>query len=214
MTRSGTSSAADFLPEHRSLDALREAADVCQGCALYQDATQTVFGEGSADAKVVFIGEQPGDEEDRAGRPFVGPAGRLLDRAMVDAGIDRRAAYITNAVKHFKWEPRGKRRIHKKPQDREIKACKPWLAAEIELIRPQVVVCLGVTAATAAFGKAVRLKDHRGRFVATPLCDWTFVTTHPSALLRLQEADLREAEYQRLVEDLQQVQTQLHEDAR
>src|SRR5918992_6236653 len=163
-----TTSAADFLPEHRSLNSLREAASTCQGCALYQDATQTVFGEGRSNAKVVFIGEQPGDEEDRSGRPFVGPAGRLLNRALVEAGIDRTAVYITNAVKHFKWEPRGRRRIHKKPQDREIKACKPWLVNEIELIRPQVVVCLGVTAATAAFGKAVRLKDYRGHFFQSP----------------------------------------------
>ncbi len=204
-----TTSAADFLPAHRSLSALREAASACRGCALYQDATQTVFGEGRRDARAVFIGEQPGDEEDLAGRPFVGPAGRLLDRAMAEAGIDRKAAYITNAVKHFKWEPRGKRRIHKKPQDREIKACKPWLVNEIELIRPQVVVCLGVTAATAAFGKAVRLKDYRGHFVQTPLSDATFVTTHPSALLRLPDEELRQLEYRRFVEDLRLVQSRL-----
>jgi uracil-DNA glycosylase family protein len=206
-----TTSAADFLPEHRSLNSLREAASTCQGCALYQDATQTVFGEGRQDANVVFIGEQPGDEEDRAGRPFVGPAGRLLDRAMVAAGIDRQAAYITNAVKHFKWETRGKRRIHKKPQDREIKACKPWLVNEIELIRPQVVVCLGVTAATAAFGKAVRLKDYRGHFFQSPLSDATFVTTHPSALLRVQEEETRQLEYRRFVDELRLVQSRLHQ---
>jgi uracil-DNA glycosylase family protein len=202
-------SAANFLPEQRSLTSLREAASACQGCALYQNATQTVFGEGRREAKVVFIGEQPGDEEDRAGRPFVGPAGRLLDRAMIDAGIDRKAAYITNAVKHFKWEPRGKRRIHKKPQDREIRACKPWLVTEIEVIRPQVVVCLGVTAATAAFGKAVRLKDYRGSFSKTPLSDATFVTTHPSALLRVQEEETSQIEYRRFVEDLRLVQSRL-----
>jgi uracil-DNA glycosylase len=206
---STSTSAAEFLPEHRTLGALREAAATCRGCALYQDATQTVFGDGSSDAKVVFVGEQPGDEEDRAGRPFVGPAGRLLDRALVEAGIDRKAAYITNAVKHFKWEPRGKRRIHKKPQDREIKACKPWLIHEIEAIHPQVVVCLGVTAATAAFGKAVRLKDYRGGFFRTPLATETFVTTHPSALLRAPDEDTRQREYRRFVEELRLVQARL-----
>jgi DNA polymerase len=202
-------SAATFLPEDKSLDALREAAAACEGCALYQDATQTVFGEGRSNAKVVFIGEQPGDEEDRSGRPFVGPAGRLLNRGLVEAGIDRTAVYITNAVKHFKWEPRGRRRIHKKPQDREIKACKPWLVSEIEALRPQVVVCLGVTAATAVFGKPVRLKDTRAQFFQTPLSEATFVTTHPSALLRVQEEDTRELEYQRFVGELKLVQSRL-----
>jgi uracil-DNA glycosylase len=206
-------SAADFLPAQVSFSALREAAGSCRGCALYQDATQTVFGEGELHAKVIFIGEQPGDEEDRRGRPFVGPAGRLFDQAMIEAGIDREAAYITNAVKHFKWEPRGRRRIHKKPQDREVRACKPWLTAEIDLIQPQVLVCLGVTAATAVFGKAVRLKDYRGSFLQTPLCDMTFVTTHPSALLRIQEEDLRQTEYRRFVDELRLVQSRLHEDA-
>lgn len=208
-----TTSAADFLPEDRSLDALREAAAACEGCSLYKDATQTVFGEGKSIARVVLIGEQPGDEEDRKGRPFVGPAGRLLDRALIDAGIDREAAYITNAVKHFKWEPRGKRRIHKKPQDREIKACKPWLINEIELIRPQVVVCLGVTAATAAFGKVVRLKDYRGSFSQSLLSGMTFVTIHPSALLRIQEGETQQLEYGRLVDDLRLVQSHLRESA-
>jgi uracil-DNA glycosylase len=206
-------SAADFLPARVSLSALREAARSCRGCALYKDATQTVFGEGELQAKVFFIGEQPGDEEDRRGRPFVGPAGRLFDQAMIEAGIDREAAYITNAVKHFKWEPRGRRRIHKKPQDREVRACKPWLTAEIDLIQPQVLVCLGVTAATAVFGKALRLKDYRGSFSQTPLCDMTFVTTHPSALLRIQEEDLRQTEYRRFVDELRLVQSRLHEEA-
>jgi DNA polymerase len=204
-------SAVDFLPERRTLDTLREAATTCRGCELYRDATQTVFGEGREDAKLVFIGEQPGDEEDKAGRPFVGPAGRLLDQALIDAGVDREAVYITNAVKHFKWEPRGKRRIHKKPQDREIKACKPWLVNEIELLHPQAVVCLGVTAATAVFGKAVRLKDYRGHFFRTPLSESTFVTTHPSALLRLPDEELRQLEYRRFVDELRQVQALLQE---
>jgi DNA polymerase len=207
-----TTSAIDFLPERLTLNTLREAASGCRGCALYQDATQTVFGEGRQDAKIVFIGEQPGDEEDRSGRPFVGPAGRLLDRALVDAGIDRKTAYVTNAVKHFKWEPRGKRRIHKKPQDREIKACKPWLISEIEVLHPRAVVCLGVTAATAAFGKTVRLKDYRGHFFQTPLSEATFVTTHPSALLRLPDERTRQLEYGRFVDDLRQVKSQLQEE--
>jgi uracil-DNA glycosylase family protein len=206
-----TTSAAGFLPEDRSLDALREAAATCEGCALYKDATQTVFGEGQPTAKVVLIGEQPGDEEDKTGHPFVGPAGRLLDRALIDAGIDREAAYITNAVKHFKWESRGRRRIHKKPQDREIKACKPWLVNEIASICPQVVVCLGVTAATAAFGKAVRLKDYRGTFSQSSLSDMTFVTTHPSALLRIPEEEIQQLEYRRFVDELRLVQSHLHE---
>jgi uracil-DNA glycosylase family protein len=206
-------SAADFLPEDRSLHALREAAAACEGCELYKDATQTVFGEGKPTARVVLIGEQPGDEEDKVGRPFVGPAGRMLDRALIDAGIDREAAYITNAVKHFKWEPRGRRRIHKKPQDREVKACKPWLINEITSIRPQVVVCLGVTAAVAAFGKAVRLKDYRGHFSHTPLSDMTFVTTHPSALLRIQEEETRQLEYRRLVDEFRIVQSHLHDNS-
>ena len=154
---------------------------------------------------MIFVGEQPGDAEDLAGQPFVGPAGRLLDRAMAEAGIPRQQAYVTNAVKHFKWEPRGKRRIHQKPSEAEIEACNPWLLAEAAVVRPEGVVCMGVTAARAAFGRAVRLRDQRGSFTATRLCRATFVTIHPSALLRLRGDDERHAEYARFVADLAQV---------
>lgn len=195
-------SAADFLPSQIDLPHLREAAQGCRGCALYRNATQAVFGEGPATARAVLVGEQPGDQEDGTGRPFVGPAGQLLDRALRDAGLDRRALYLTNAVKHFKWEPRGQRRLHRKPAAHEIRACRPWLEAELALLRPRVLVCLGVTAATAVFGRPVRLKDVRGLFSASPLAAATFVTTHPSALLRLRDRQGWEFEYQRLVRDL------------
>lgn len=198
-------SAADFLPSHLSLPALRKAAAACTGCALFRNATQTVFGEGPRNAHVLLIGEQPGDKEDLEGKPFVGPAGKLLTRAVEAAGIDRQDVYITNAVKHFKWEPRGKRRIHKKPQQAEIQACAPWLQAEVRVIRPAVVVCMGVTAASAAFGRAVRLGDHRGRFSETPLAPSTFVTAHPSAILRLTDKAQHRREFQRLVNDLTRV---------
>lgn len=204
-----TGSAADFLPSQLDLSHLREAADSCRGCALYRNATQTVFGEGPATAQVVLVGEQPGDQEDMAGRPFVGPAGQLLDRALEDAGLDRRELYLTNAVKHFKWEPRGRRRLHRKPSPHEIRACNPWLAAELSVLRPEVLVCLGVTAATAVFGRSVRLKDVRGRFSASPLAAETFVTTHPSALLRLRDKQDWGLEYERLVRDFQLVRERL-----
>lgn len=202
-------SAAEFLPAERSLDALRRAAAACRGCPLYARATQTVFGEGPPHAPLVLVGEQPGDEEDRGGRPFVGPAGRLLARALGEAGIEREAAYVTNAVKHFKWEPRGTRRLHKKPAEREIAACNPWLSEEIKLVQPRILVCLGLTAARAAFGYTVRLKDVRARFTATPLCPQTFVTTHPSALLRARGADARAAAYAAFVRDLAAVAARL-----
>ena len=206
-------SAADFLPQRLNLAALRRAAADCRGCDLYRSATQTVFGEGPRGAAVVLIGEEPGDREDVEGRPFVGPAGRLLSTALHDAAIERKQVYITNAVKHFKWEPRGKRRIHKKPQDREIDACRPWLEAELQVIQPRVVVCMGVSAMRAVFGRAVRLKDHRGTFSATPLSSCTFVTVHPSSILRLRGAHRHggdyELEYRRFVADLQAVRARL-----
>lgn len=182
-------SAAPFVPRAKTVARLRAAAAACRGCALYLRATQTVFGEGSESPDVVVIGEQPGDAEDRSGHPFVGPAGRLLDRALADAGIARDRVYLTNAVKHFKWTARGKRRLHKRPEDREIAACRPWLEAELGLLRPRSIVCLGVSAAHAAFGRPVRLKDVRGTILRTPLCERTFVTTHPSALLRIRNND-------------------------
>ena len=197
-------SAEQFLPDRITLGSLRAAADSCRGCDLYQHATQAVFGEGRRDAALVFVGEQPGDQEDRAGRPFVGPAGRLLAKALQEAGIARESVYITNAVKHFKWVPRGKRRLHQRPREGEIDACNPWLVAELKVIKPRVLVCLGTTAARAALGRTVRLKDHRGKFAPTALCERTFVTIHPSAVLRLLDPD-RAREYRQLVDDLQQL---------
>lgn len=194
-------SAADFLPPRLTLPALRAAAAACTGCDLYRNAAQTVFGEGPAHARFVFVGEQPGDQEDRSGHPFVGPAGRLLERALNEAGIARDTVYITNAVKHFKWTPRGRRRLHQRPSEGEIDACNPWLVAELRAVKPLVLVCLGVTAASAAFGHPVRLKDYRGTFAPTPLADRTFITIHPSAILRLSDPD-RAREYGLFVADL------------
>lgn len=194
-------SAADFLPAEHSLRALREAAAGCEGCDLYRRATQTVFGEGPRNARIVFVGEQPGDKEDLEGRPFVGPAGKLLDRALAEAGIPREKTYVTNAVKHFKWIARGKRRLHQKPREGEIDACRPWLAAEVESLTPAIVVCLGTTAARAAFGRSVRLMDYRGHVSESALAGRTLVTIHPSAILRLHDAD-RDTEYARFVADM------------
>jgi uracil-DNA glycosylase family protein len=209
-----TGSAADFLPPRLDLAALRAAAAGCRGCALYGNATQTVFGEGPPAARIVLIGEQPGDQEDMAGQPFIGPAGQLLDRVLDDAELDREELYVTNAVKHFKWEPRGKRRLHKKPSQQEVGACRPWLAAEIEAVQPELLVCLGVTAATAAFGRVVRLKDVRGVFSRSPLGPDAFVTTHPSALLRLRGTRDWDSEYQRLVDDFRLVRERLQDQRR
>ena len=177
--------AEPFLPERRTLKSLREAADACRGCPLWRNATQAVFGEGPAHAQVVMIGEQPGDREDLAGRPFVGPAGRLLDQALADAGIERGVVYVTNAVKHFKWEPAGKRRLHKKPSAREIAACRPWLDAELELLRPEVVVALGATAAQSLMGAKFRVSRERGKVFREQSWAKHFVATvHPSSILR------------------------------
>jgi len=194
-------SASEFMPVRLNLSALRAAAAGCTGCDLYRNATQTVFGEGRSDATIVLVGEQPGDQEDRQGHPFVGPAGRLLGRALADAGIPRKAVYVTNAVKHFKWTPRGKRRLHQRPREGEIDACNPWLTAELRVVKPQVLVCLGATAARAAFGHPVRLRDYRGKFAIPPLASRTFVTIHPSAILRLQNP-ARADQYAQFVADL------------
>jgi DNA polymerase len=205
-------SAADFIPEEFNLATLRSAAAVCQGCELYRRATQTVFGEGAETASLVLVGEVPGDKEDLQGHPFVGPAGALLDRALDQAGIDRGAVYVTNAVKHFKWEARGKRRLHKKPSEREIAACTPWLLAEITALQPKVVVCMGATAVQAAFGRHLRIADLRGHIIASLLSPRTFVTIHPSAILRLRSRpewrDDYLREYAQFVADLQRVQDQ------
>jgi uracil-DNA glycosylase len=189
-------------PRTSSLDKLRNAAKSCQACPLYRNATQTVFGEGRRSARIVLIGEQPGDQEDRDGRPFVGPAGRVLDQALVAAGIDRSECYVTNAVKHFKWEPRGKRRLHKKPNSREIAACRPWWQAEVRALKPDFVVCLGSTAAQAVIGRMVKINAERGRFFDTEWAKQGLVTIHPSALLRVPDPEDRKREFARLVDDL------------
>ncbi len=203
--RSRARSADLFIPAHLNLSNLKDSAATCTGCDLYKRATQTVFGEGAAHATVVLVGEQPGDQEDRLGHPFVGPAGKLLDKALAEAGIARRELYVTNAVKHFKWEPQGKRRKHKKPSAAEIAACRPWLEAEVHVVRPRVIVCLGVTAAQSVFGKAIRLNEMRDRPWSTPLAAAVFVTVHPSAVLRHPEAAQRDEEYRRFVQDLRRV---------
>ena len=198
-------SAAEFVPEENSLSAVRAAAARCHGCPLWQAATQTVFGEGPREARVMLVGEVPGDQEDRAGRPFVGPAGRLLDRALEAAGVERGDAYVTNAVKHFKWEPRGKRRLHRRPTPAEIDACRPWLRKEIELVRPLVLVCLGATASQALLGRAFRVSEERGKFIPSALAPYVMATIHPSALLRLPGDRARAAEMQRFISDLELV---------
>ena len=202
MARDDGRSAADFVPEQKTLEGLAEAAKGCRGCDLWEHSTQTVFGEGRPNAKVMFVGEQPGDREDRAGRPFVGPAGQLLDDALEQAGIDREVVYITNAVKHFKWEPRGKRRIHKKPNLAEIAACRPWLEAEIDLVRPDVLVCLGSTAAQALLGKDFRVTKRRGVPVDSPLAPTVMATVHPSSILRAADDEARRIEMDAFVADL------------
>jgi DNA polymerase len=195
-------SAAPFVPNSTNLRTLRTAAHECRGCDLYRTATQVVFGAGPHTARVMFVGEQPGDQEDRAGAPFVGPAGALLDKALADAGISRDEVYVTNAVKHFKWEPRGKRRIHKKPRMSEIKACRPWLEAEIRAVQPVVVVCLGATAAQSVLGAQFKLMQHRGRVLPSTLVERVIATIHPSAALRAPDSEGRRAAYDMLVEDL------------
>jgi uracil-DNA glycosylase family protein len=193
--------AEDFLPERRGMAALKEAAAECRGCSLYRNATQTVFGEGPRSAEVVMVGEVPGDREDLSGKPFVGPAGRLLSEALEEAGIDRRAVYVTNAVKHFKFERRGKRRIHKRPAAEEIRACRPWLDAELEAVKPRAVVALGAVAAQALFGRAFRVTKQRGRPVESDLAEVAMATVHPSSILRADEESRRE-EYEAFVSDL------------
>ncbi len=191
------------IPTDPTLESLRAEAAVCTACHLYQNATQTVFGKGLRKANVMLVGEQPGDKEDLAGEPFVGPAGRLLDQALVEAGIDRDEAYVTNVVKHFKFEQRGKRRIHKKPNMAEINACRPWLDAELEVVQPTALVCLGATAAQALLGKSFRVTQHRGEFVESDLAPLVTATIHPSAILRA--ADEREVEMKGLIQDLTKV---------
>jgi uracil-DNA glycosylase family protein len=207
--QANTISAADFLPQKRTLPSLMKAAAHCEGCPLFAHATQTVFGEGPADARVIMVGEQPGDQEDVQGKPFVGPAGKLLDRAMADAGLDRGTVYVTNAVKHFKWTPRGKRRLHSKPTAREVNACRPWLKAEFDVIEPEFLVCLGATAAQSLLGRTFRITHQRGRFVKSDWATWTMATYHPSALLRAPDEESREQMYDELVHDLRLIAKKL-----
>jgi DNA polymerase len=194
--------AADYLPGTLSLPKLREAAALCHGCDLWRTATQTVFGSGPAAAEVMFVGEQPGDQEDQQGEPFVGPAGGMLDKALAEVGIDRKRVYVTNAVKHFKWQPRGKRRIHQKPNAAEQTACRPWLDAELSVVQPRVLVCLGATAAQALLGRGFRVTKQRGEPVDSPLAEIVIATIHPSAILRAED---RDAEYAGFVADLRTV---------
>jgi uracil-DNA glycosylase len=200
-----TESAAAYLPERPTLERLREAAKECRGCHLWERGTQTVFGEGARSAEVMLVGEQPGDQEDVAGKPFVGPAGRILDQALADAEIDRRRGYVTNVVKHFKWEPRGKRRIHQKPNWSEMTACRPWLEAEIAVVEPDVIVCLGATAAQALIGRDFRVSRQRGELVDSPLARYVLATVHPSSILRQRDEEARRAEYEAFVADLRVV---------
>ena len=202
-------SALTLIPAHPTWKNLHDAALGCRACELWRRGTQTVFGEGSIHAQVMLVGEQPGNEEDLAGHPFVGPAGRLLDAALQEAGILRADTYVTNVVKHFKWEPRGKRRIHKKPNAVEIAACTPWLAAEIELIKPRMLVCLGATAAQALLGRTFRVTRHRGEFVDSPLAPRVMATVHPSSILRAQDDESRHRERELFVADLKVVAKEL-----
>ena len=199
------SSAENFFPERKSLKAFRDAAVDCKACDLWERGTQTVFGAGARRADVFFVGEQPGNEEDLTGKPFVGPAGRLLDDALLEAGIDRTHIYVTNVVKHFKWEPRGKRRIHKKPNAREISACRPWLEAEISLVKPKVIVCLGATAAQALLGAQFKVTKQRGEFIESTLAPYIMATVHPSSILRAPDDETRHVEKRHFIDDLKRV---------
>jgi uracil-DNA glycosylase family protein len=209
MPRAQIRTAAPLVPANPTLDSLRQAAAGCRACGLWKLGTQTVFGEGSATARVMMVGEQPGDKEDLQGRPFVGPAGVVLDKALVAAGIERNDVYVTNIVKHFKWEPRGKRRLHKKPNILEINACRPWLEAEIKVVRPEVVVLLGATAAQGIVGSQFRVTQQRGQWVQSNIAPLVMATVHPSSILRAPDDDSRHEEMRRFVADLKKVATQL-----
>jgi uracil-DNA glycosylase len=201
-TKKETWSAAPLVPERPTLKTLRAAAAACTACPLWQTGTQTVFGEGRAEARILFVGEQPGNDEDLAGHPFVGPAGKLLDKCLVEAGIDRDEVYVTNAVKHFKWEPSGKRRLHKKPNSREIAACRPWLEAEIQVVEPDLIVCLGATAAQTLLGRQFRVTQQRGEIVEGPAGRKAMATVHPSSILRAPDDQTRRQETERFIADL------------
>ena len=199
------SKAWDLIPPRPTLSSTKNAASGCRACDLWKKGTQTVFGEGSRRASVMFIGEQPGNEEDLTGKPFVGPAGRLFDNALEAAGIDRKQTYVTNVVKHFKWEPRGKRRIHKKPNSMEIAACRPWLETELALVKPDVIVALGATAAQALLGPQFRVTKQRGEFLPSTLAPYVMATVHPSSILRAPDDETRQLELRRFIDDLKKL---------
>ena len=203
--KSENTSADDLIPKQLTFLSLKAAAAECKACDLWKKGMQTVFGEGRRRANVIFVGEQPGNEEDLTGKPFVGPAGRLFDEALAEAGIDRKQTYVTNVVKHFKWEPRGKRRIHKKPNAVEINACRPWLEAEIALVKPQVIVALGATAAQALLGPKFRVTKQRGKFLESTLAPYIMATVHPSSILRAPDDETRRLEYRHFVNDLKKL---------
>jgi uracil-DNA glycosylase family protein len=205
-----STSAADFVPPDPTLPKLREAAAGCRGCGLYRNATQTVFGEGRRESEVMMVGEVPGDREDIVGKPFVGPAGKLLDQALDEVGIDRNEVYVTNVVKHFKFERRGKRRIHKRPSAEEILACRPWLETELAVVKPRVLVCLGATAAQALLGRAFRVTRQRGEFVPSELAPLVTATVHPSSILRAPDDETRELEMKLFIKDLRGVASKLN----
>jgi uracil-DNA glycosylase len=205
-------SALDVIPETPSLASLARAAQSCTACDLYKRATQAVMGAGPREAAVFFIGEQPGDQEDLAGKPFVGPAGKVLDESLSEAGIAREEVYLTNVVKHFKWEPRGKRRIHAKPNLGEVKACRPWLEAELALVKPRIIVCLGATAAQSLMGSKFKVTVERGKFFETPWAPWLTATIHPSAILRMPDETARREARAQLVEDLRRVAARMREE--
>ncbi|MFB3918128.1 MAG: UdgX family uracil-DNA binding protein [Terriglobales bacterium] len=205
MPRASQKTAAPLVPQNPTLPKLREAARVCHACDLWKRGTQTVFGEGSPRARVMFVGEQPGDKEDLLGHPFVGPAGRLLDKTLIEAGVDRNQVYVTNVVKHFKWEPRGKRRIHKKPNSLEIAACRPWLDAEIEVVKPHVIVLLGASAAQAVMGSSFKVTQRRGELIPARTAPFIMATVHPSAILRAPGDETRHREIRRFTDDMKKI---------
>jgi DNA polymerase len=203
--RAEIETAAPLIPPRPTINKLRAVAAECKACHLWKLGTQTVFGEGRQTSMIMFVGEQPGNSEDLEGRPFVGPAGGLLDRALEEAGIDRSRVYVTNVVKHFKWEPRGKRRIHKKPNGAEITACRPWLDAEIRVVKPRAIICLGATAAQALIGPKFKVSLQRGKFVESPLAEFVTATVHPSSILRATSDEARRMETQEFIDDLRKI---------
>jgi DNA polymerase len=210
MKKQKQQTAAALIPEKPTIASLRQAAANCKACDLWMRGTQTVFGEGGSHVRVMLVGEQPGDQEDIQGRPFVGPAGKLLDKVLEQTGIERNETYVTNAVKHFKWEPRGKRRIHQKPNSLEITACKPWIEAEIAVLKPEVIVCMGATAAQALLGRGFRVSQQRGQWIKSDLAPYVIATVHPSSLLRAPDEETRRIELQRFIDDFKVVSGVIH----